>query len=186
MKPKTLFAGLSLAALAAVAHSGQGTSNKPPTPFVPRIQGVKLTFVNGADGKDGVTKLHVFIYPAGYKVGSDEKKGAIFGSMSSNASTPYAANSTTSVELSDYTSGNPVDLPTTLDQNVFVGTHGGRLFINPYRNGHDTWIVKAMSMSIRYQGGLRPRVVTFPGFTTKEGEGPVVIDFDENFQIVKR
>lgn len=134
-----------------------------------RLKDARVRFDTGSDDKDDDSRLVVYVYP-GTSSGNG-KNGAVLA-YEQQGNDKFAENTTRYVNLQT----------ANLDTTSFVKSNGGHIHLDLFRNGHDTWIVRNMSIILDFEDGSS-QTVQVGGFSTSQGQGALDWYFGPDYKI---
>ena len=167
---------------------------KKPTPPPTDLQKAVVNIVVGDDGKDNDTYLGILINDGtkrlaayyGYKM-----NGVIEPSTTGEFFPGDNETLPTILEASEYTGEikqvGVIPEPVLREANLSDFTNNGgslKLAIKP--NGHDTWKIKSLSLSMYFNNDSHsPRKIIWNGFTLSQDSRSKDLEFDKNFNPIQ-
>ena len=171
------------------------TKNTPP-PAPTDLQKAVINIVVGDDGKDKDTYFAIIVNDGNKRI------ACYYGNMWKNGVIHAAGGG-------EYFTGDNETLPLTLDASVptgemrtianipipitkeaaladFTNNNGGSLELDIYPNGHDTWKISSLSLTLYFNNDASsPRKITWHGITVSQDSRIKVLEFDKDFNPIQ-
>jgi len=167
------------------------------------LKSVFLTYDTGEDGKDNDTHYNMTLYPGkaqsnnnynGYDnypqtQNNNEHFLAAYKTGPLNVIFPTMSSHTDQLTINNYlypaVFGGPKDKITL----GYLKRGGGILHLHIYPNGHDTWMLRTITLKLYFEGGAPEQTIVFSGsgtgkkgYTLSESSTELTLYFDENLK----